>query len=41
MEPEVGVRNPVIRLNSVVLPAPFGPMRQVILIFESKTLLKT
>ena len=26
MEPESGVSSPVIRLNSVVLPAPLGPM---------------
>src|SRR3974390_3610320 len=25
-EPEAGVTSPVIRLNSVVLPAPLGPM---------------
>ena len=26
MEPEVGGKNPLIRLKKVVLPAPFGPM---------------
>ena len=26
IEPLSGVSSPVIRLNSVVLPAPFGPM---------------
>src|ERR1044071_9439069 len=26
IEPESGVSSPVMRLNSVVLPAPFGPM---------------
>ena len=29
MRPEVGLRKPVTMLNSVVLPAPFGPMRPV------------
>ena len=26
MRPDVGVKNPLIRLKKVVLPAPFGPM---------------
>src|ERR1700734_4261781 len=26
MRPDVGLKNPVIRLKKVVLPAPFGPM---------------
>jgi|GEM_PF-4469680 hypothetical protein len=30
MSPEVGRKVPVIRLNSVVLPAPFGPMSPLI-----------
>ena len=29
-DPASGASKPVIRLNSVVLPAPFGPMRPVI-----------